>query len=179
MFQGDSAVICAGKFPLLSMGGQAQDLACADTGTRTPIGASGNFKVFVGKVREYEWEQGLALALATMCSCFISVMKHICVKILSTHIYNFLYHRWLSQMQTIKWVYFHIYISILLHFPFLSLTLQKFFVTNFNWYGFFLSLFPLEYADQWKASWIDIHSYRWLSWPLLELSLAKLSPCYC
>ena len=32
----------AGKFPLVSMGGRAEGLACADPGARTPIGASGN-----------------------------------------------------------------------------------------------------------------------------------------
>ena len=37
MFEGDSADMCAGKFPLVSMEG----LACADPGARTPIGASG------------------------------------------------------------------------------------------------------------------------------------------
>ena len=42
MFEGDSADMCAGKFPLVSMGGRAEDLACADPGARTPIGASGN-----------------------------------------------------------------------------------------------------------------------------------------
>ena len=41
MFEGDSADMCAGKFPLVSMGGQAEGLACADPGARTPIGASG------------------------------------------------------------------------------------------------------------------------------------------
>ena len=30
------------KFSLVSMGGRAEGLACADTGARTPIGASGN-----------------------------------------------------------------------------------------------------------------------------------------
>ena len=51
MFEGDSAVTCAGKFPLVSMGGRAEDLACADPGARSPIGASGNFFIFllVGK----------------------------------------------------------------------------------------------------------------------------------
>ena len=29
MFEGDSADKCAGKFPLASMGGQAEGLACA------------------------------------------------------------------------------------------------------------------------------------------------------
>ena len=43
MFEGDSADMRAGKFPLVSMGGRAEGLACADPGARTPIGASGNF----------------------------------------------------------------------------------------------------------------------------------------
>jgi hypothetical protein len=42
MFKVDSADMCAGKFPLVSMGGRAEGLACADQGARTPIGASGN-----------------------------------------------------------------------------------------------------------------------------------------
>ena len=41
MFEGDSADTCAGKFLLVSMGGRAEGLACADPGARTPIGASG------------------------------------------------------------------------------------------------------------------------------------------
>ena len=43
MFQVDSADMCAGKYPLVSMGGRAEGLACADPGARTPIGAIGNF----------------------------------------------------------------------------------------------------------------------------------------
>ena len=43
MFEGDSADMCAGKFPLLLMGGRAEGLACADPGARTPIGASEKF----------------------------------------------------------------------------------------------------------------------------------------
>ena len=46
MFEGDSADFadtCAGKFPLMSMRGRAEVLACADPGARTPIGMSGNF----------------------------------------------------------------------------------------------------------------------------------------
>ena len=46
MFEGDSADTCAGKFPLLSMGGRAEGLACAGPGARTPIGASGNYCCF-------------------------------------------------------------------------------------------------------------------------------------
>ena len=42
MFEGDSADLCAGKFPLVSMGGRADGLTCPDPGARTPIGASGN-----------------------------------------------------------------------------------------------------------------------------------------
>ena len=33
------------KFPLISMGGRAEGLACADPGARTPIGASGNLNI--------------------------------------------------------------------------------------------------------------------------------------
>ena len=42
MFEGDSADMCAGKSPLVSMGGRAEGLACADPGARTPISASEN-----------------------------------------------------------------------------------------------------------------------------------------
>ena len=45
MFEGDSADTCAGIFLLVLMGGQAEGLACADPGARTPIGASGNFAI--------------------------------------------------------------------------------------------------------------------------------------
>ena len=45
MFEGDSADMCAGKFPLVSMGGGAEGLACADPEARTPIGASGIFEL--------------------------------------------------------------------------------------------------------------------------------------
>ena len=45
MFEGDSADMCAEKFPLVSMGGQADGIRCADPGVRTPIGASGNFSI--------------------------------------------------------------------------------------------------------------------------------------
>ena len=41
MFEGDSADMCAGKFPLVSMRGRAEGLAWADPEVRTPIGASG------------------------------------------------------------------------------------------------------------------------------------------
>ena len=41
MFEGDSADKWAEKFPLMSIGGRAEGLACADPGARTPIGVSG------------------------------------------------------------------------------------------------------------------------------------------
>ena len=45
MFDGDFEDTCAETFPLMLMGGRAEGLACADPGARTPIGASGNFKL--------------------------------------------------------------------------------------------------------------------------------------
>ena len=41
MFEGDSAE----KFPLLSMEGRAEGLACVDPVARTPIGVSGNLYI--------------------------------------------------------------------------------------------------------------------------------------
>ena len=38
MFEGDSADMCAGKFPLMMMGGRVEDLACVDPEARTSIG---------------------------------------------------------------------------------------------------------------------------------------------
>ena len=46
MFEGDSADMWVGKFPLVSMGGRAEGLACADPGARTHIGTSGNIDMF-------------------------------------------------------------------------------------------------------------------------------------
>ena len=45
MFEGDSADSCGGKFPLMSMVGQAEGLPFADPRARTPIGVSGNFSI--------------------------------------------------------------------------------------------------------------------------------------
>ena len=50
MFEGDSADTCARKFPLVSIGGRAEGLACADPGARTPIGASGIYLFFLFKL---------------------------------------------------------------------------------------------------------------------------------
>ena len=41
MFEGDSTDMCAIKFPLMSIGGQVEGLACADLGVRTSIGVRG------------------------------------------------------------------------------------------------------------------------------------------
>ena len=46
MFEGDSAFTCGVKIPLVLMRLQAEGVACADPGARTPIGASGNFEGF-------------------------------------------------------------------------------------------------------------------------------------
>ena len=50
MFEGDSADMVAGKFPLVSMGGRAEGPACADPGVRTSSGASGNSVLFARPV---------------------------------------------------------------------------------------------------------------------------------
>ena len=47
MFEGDSADMCARKFPVMSMGGRAEGFACADPGARTPIGVCGNFVIVI------------------------------------------------------------------------------------------------------------------------------------
>ena len=53
MFEGDSADMFAGKFPLVSMGGRAEGLACADPRARTPIGASGILGLFSTNVKPW------------------------------------------------------------------------------------------------------------------------------
>ena len=47
MFEGVTADTSTEKFPLVSMGGRAEGLACTDPGARTPIGASGIMIIFV------------------------------------------------------------------------------------------------------------------------------------
>ena len=46
MFEGDSADMCAVKFSLVSMEGQAEGLECADPGASTPIGMGGNVSLY-------------------------------------------------------------------------------------------------------------------------------------
>ena len=45
VFKGDSAGTCAGKFPLVSMGGRAKGQACAD-GERGPPSARAEFSKY-------------------------------------------------------------------------------------------------------------------------------------
>ncbi len=56
MFKGDYADTCAGKIPLVSMGVRAKCPACADTGARTPIGASGIWDKICDKQTERKKE---------------------------------------------------------------------------------------------------------------------------
>ena len=42
--------MCAEKFLLVSIGGRAECLACADPGARTPIGRCGNFLVYLSNI---------------------------------------------------------------------------------------------------------------------------------
>ena len=69
MFEGDSADTCAGKFPLVSMGGRAEGLACADPGASTPIGASGNFKRFLIKNKHFAIACWVLVYLLFLYSC--------------------------------------------------------------------------------------------------------------
>ena len=47
-FEGDSADMCAGKFPLVSIGDERRvSRACADPGARTLIGVSGIIPLFL------------------------------------------------------------------------------------------------------------------------------------
>jgi hypothetical protein len=56
MFEGDVADTSARKFPIVSMGGRTEALACAEPGARTPIGASGIFlsSCFGGKTSFFQ-----------------------------------------------------------------------------------------------------------------------------
>ena len=46
MFEGDSADTCAGKFPLVSMGGRVDPSSMQRWEARTPIGTSGIWELF-------------------------------------------------------------------------------------------------------------------------------------
>ena len=50
MFKGNSADTCGRQFSLMSMGGRAEGLACANPGARTPIGVSVNFSCLVVRI---------------------------------------------------------------------------------------------------------------------------------
>ena len=68
MFKGDSADMCAGKFPLVWMEGRADRQAFADRGARTPIGASRNLSI----LSLIKWE--VCVAFLQMESCFYKSM---------------------------------------------------------------------------------------------------------
>ena len=63
MFVGDSADMCAGKFPLVSMGGWVEGLTYADPGTRTPIGASEI--MFIDLTHEYMIKINIKMEILT------------------------------------------------------------------------------------------------------------------
>jgi hypothetical protein len=71
MFEGDSADTGAGKFPLVSMGGRAEGLACADPGARTLIGASGIW------IRSNQWLMRYSYFLNVFRSSFIGSFVHV------------------------------------------------------------------------------------------------------
>ena len=66
LFEGDSADMCARKFPLESMGGGVEGLACADLVARTPIGASENFPACFQQLLLSHCHQGLASSYASL-----------------------------------------------------------------------------------------------------------------
>ena len=77
MFEVDSTDMCAGKFPLVSMVGQAEGLACADPGSRTPIGTSGNLGLFFFFLFFSPREHSFALPPSDMCAEKILIFRYI------------------------------------------------------------------------------------------------------
>ena len=78
MFEGDSADTCAGKFPLVLMEGRAEGLACTDLGSRTPIGASGNFKelrfqILLSQTLDPGHYLSFRISAKVVCNCFCLV----------------------------------------------------------------------------------------------------------
>ena len=49
MFEGDSADMCAGKFPLVSVGGRTEGLAHADPGGEEGLRLDSHFNLFIKK----------------------------------------------------------------------------------------------------------------------------------
>jgi hypothetical protein len=67
MIEGDSADMCAGKVPLVSIGGRAEGLARADPGARTPIGASG---IYIKLNLSFSFKELLNKILLTLPSSY-------------------------------------------------------------------------------------------------------------
>ena len=63
MFEDDSANTCTRKFLLMSMGGRADGLACADPGALTPIGVSVNWYYFLTLVPVVKIPEGAVVGL--------------------------------------------------------------------------------------------------------------------
>ena len=66
MFKGDPADMCAGKFPLVLMGGRADLSSVSRWGGRTPIGASGNLFIISGLSNNRTRLKGLGVAQTQM-----------------------------------------------------------------------------------------------------------------
>ena len=54
MSDGDFADTCDEKFPVMTMGSQAEGLVCEDPVARTPIGVSGNLFPFCIQPNKYK-----------------------------------------------------------------------------------------------------------------------------
>ena len=73
MFKGDSADMCAGKFPLVSMGGGANGQACAD-GERGPPSAQAEISIELQVPEEAsEPQQSQLLILFWQNNCFCEI----------------------------------------------------------------------------------------------------------
>ena len=55
MFEGDSADTVARKLPLVSMGGRAEGLTCADLGARTPSALAKFFALVLSLTNDLFW----------------------------------------------------------------------------------------------------------------------------
>ena len=72
MFEGDSADTCAGKFPLVSMGGRADRQACAD-GERGPPSARAEIVMFMSLCQNRILRQ--KESVESQKQCFLSKIK--------------------------------------------------------------------------------------------------------
>ena len=83
MFKGDYADTCPEKIPLVLMGVRVECPACADTGVRTPIGASGilyNFIQLLAKIYSLQFITLLGILRVTP----LDTIKGLLVQVFST-----------------------------------------------------------------------------------------------